>query len=116
VVARDLTGPPDKLGSDIVTAGDCGQDRAIEAVKYALATDFSPVINWALIDMPDYESADEEEKALMLGFFKGLTELAVIGVRCLDMEAYAQHLAERREEFRQFLTSTPDDDEDEADE
>src|SRR5688500_7484719 len=76
-VARDLTGPPDKLGSDIVTAGDCGQDRAIEAVKYALAADFSPVINWALIDMPDYESADEEEKALMLGFFKGLTELAV---------------------------------------
>jgi hypothetical protein len=49
--------------------------------------------------MPDRAEADEEESGLQIGFLTGVTELAMIAVRYLDMDAYAAHLADRRQKL-----------------
>jgi hypothetical protein len=95
---------PDKLGQGLIEANNRGQNMAIKCVEYAVEADMLPVVGWTITHMAPYESVDDqEEKGLQSGFIAGLAELAMIGVRALNMDAYREHLAGRREKLATLI-------------
>src|SRR5689334_23343040 len=68
---------PDCAGLDHVAACDLGHDLAIEAVQYMRAENMAPLLGWAVMAMPSYESTDDAGKGVMVGFLGTIARLAM---------------------------------------
>jgi hypothetical protein len=95
----------DRLGQSYAEANNRGQDMAIECVEYAIGANMPPVIGWAIMHMAPYGQVDDqEERGLQIGFIAGLAELAMIGACALNMDAYREQMAGRREKLATLIT------------